>query len=434
MKQASSPLAMTVKTMQRSGIQPVSPLKLGEGWLAAPIPHRNGIANAMRDTKPENDEPRFTLDGSEVLERHLSRICHQVREAVQGAIPSSWLQGLLLGGGYGRGEGGVLRESGEDKPYNDLEFYVLARTQSGLAGRKMRRALHQIEEPLSHAAGLEVEFKLLTPEALRRSGPTMFYYDLVLGHRRLLGGEDLLAGCGHHRAADQIPLHEAARLWMNRASGLLFSLERLGRPEFTSADADFVGRNLAKARLAWGDIVLAALGAYHWSCRERNRRLHALAAADLPFSLAEIRRHHDAGVEFKLHPVRTESPRAALAAEHRELARLGLALLLWLENRRLGTAFTTAREYARSGVDKCPETAGWKNWLLTGRALGLRAALGPGAWRYPRGRMLEALALLLEGGAREEPDRAFLRQRLHTRATDLAGLVAAHENLWRRFG
>mgnify|MGYP006142135189 CR=1 FL=1 len=40
-------------------------------------------------------------------------------------------------------------------------------------------------------------------------------------------------------------------------TGLLFARERLDRPHFTAADADFVGRNLAKARLALGDAVLA---------------------------------------------------------------------------------------------------------------------------------------------------------------------------------
>ena len=72
---------------------------------------------------------RFTLDGSDALEGQLQRTCAKVRYAVQRLVGPQRLEGLLLGGGYGRGEGGVLRAGTliEERPYNDLEFYVLAR-------------------------------------------------------------------------------------------------------------------------------------------------------------------------------------------------------------------------------------------------------------------------------------------------------------------
>jgi hypothetical protein len=383
-----------------------------------------------------NEELRFTLDGNEGLERHLRRICRRVRDELTALVPAAQLRGLLLGGGYGRGEGGVLRSAEGDRPYNDLEFYVLLAGVGRLARRRLDRALHRVHASLSALNGIEIEFKLLPLDALRRGGPTMFSYDLVMGHRWLVGDDSLLEGCEHHCDATRIPLSEATRLWMNRATGLLFAGERLRRPSFGTEEADFVGRNLAKARLACGDIVLTVLGQYHWSCRERNRRLHALEARATPLDLSELVRYHDAGVEFKLHPVRSTESREALAPQHASLVRLAGELLLWLENRRLGTAFRSLRDYARSGANKCPETTAAKNWLLTALALGPGAALSAGAFRYPRERLLDSLALLLGGGFADlsAGDLVFLQHRLHTGAGDLAGLVAAHETLWRRFG
>ena len=111
----------------------------------------------------------------------------------------------------------------------------------------------------------------------------MFYYDLVVGHRWLFGRGGEFEDCEHHRAAHRIPLDEATRLLMNRSSGLLFSKTLIEKNEFTSADADFVRRNISKAQLALGDVVLTAFGRYHSSCRERHRRLEKLdiAAAEL---------------------------------------------------------------------------------------------------------------------------------------------------------
>src|SRR5882757_8842568 len=70
---------------------------------------------------------RFTIDGDAVLEAHLAGIADLVRAGVERIVARHRLEGILLGGGYGRGEGGVLRTPDGDQPYNDLEFYVLLR-------------------------------------------------------------------------------------------------------------------------------------------------------------------------------------------------------------------------------------------------------------------------------------------------------------------
>jgi len=338
---------------------------------------------------------RFTIDGSDALERQLSELCETIARGVGEIVPSNRLEGLLLGGGYGRGEGGVLRTAQGDRPYNDLEFYVLIRGPVFVNERRYRRKLHDVGERLGPDAGLEVEFKILSLRKLRRSPVSMFFYDLVVGNRRVIGPQGLLDCCDQHRQAEGIPLHEATRLLMNRCSGLLFALERLRRPVFGPEDADFVGRNFAKAQLAFGDVVLTSRGRYHQSCLERMERLRAVAADESMPWLGPVRRHHAEGVEFKLHPTRCEESKQALLARHAELSDLGRAIWLWLEERRLHARFASAREYALSPVDKCPETSAWRNRLAHFKAKGLAAALRPEANRYPRQRLFHELALLL---------------------------------------
>ena len=368
---------------------------------------------------------RFTIDGSAALESYLAATCKKVLTGIKSLVPAAKLDGIALGGGYGRGEGGVLKTAAGDQPYNDLEFFVFIRGNAILAERKFRHPLHELGESLSPDAGLEVEFKVLTLEKLRRSAPSMFYYDLVAGHRWQLGDDALLAGCEHHRDEAKIPLHEATRLLMNRCSGLLYSAERLARKNFSEAEADFVGRNLAKAQLAFGDVLLAANGQYHWSCRERHARLAKLSGAEnLP--LADLVGHHKTGLEFKLHPTRSAESREVLSARHAELSALGKQLWLWLESKRLGTKFSSPRDYAFSETNLCPETSSLRNRLVNFRAFG---ASGLVCCRYPRERVFRALSLLLW----EQNEFGKVRSILRTDAADFAGLVAAYENLWRRF-
>lgn len=369
---------------------------------------------------------RFTLDGNDTLEAHLAKSCEKVLAGVKSLVPAAKLDGIALGGGYGRGEGGVLKTTSGDWPYNDLEFFVFIRGNAILAERKFRHPLHELGENLSPDAGLEVEFKVLTLDKLRRSAPSMFYYDLVAGHRWTLGDDSLFIGCEQHKNATNIPLHEATRLLFNRCSGLLYSLEKLKRKDFGEADADFVGRNLAKAQLAFGDVLLAAHGQYNWSCRERHARLGKLDFKGELAWAAPLLAHHAAGVEFKLHPKRSTESREDLAGRHAELSELGKKLWLWLESKRLGIPFNSPRDYAMSCVDKCPETSALRNRLVNFRAFGAGGLAGA---RYPRERLFHALGLLLW----EQNEFEKVRSELRTDANDFAGLVAAYARLWGRF-
>ena len=256
------------------------------------------IAPTQASSGRPKESRRFTLDGSAELEKHLERTCQQVLAGVRRLIPGRRLAGLLLGGGYGRGEGGVLKTGAGDRPYNDLEFYVFLRGNNFLNERRYHAVFDELGRQLSPVAGVEVEFKVLSLAKLR--------------HRLQRGAAAVLE---RHRDAGGIPLAEATRLLLNRCSGLLFARERLERAAWSPEDADFVGRNLAKTQLACGDAVLTAFGQYHWSCLERHRRLRRLKAPeDLPW-LSETRRHHHSGVAFKLRPRRTAASRSATSSE-----------------------------------------------------------------------------------------------------------------------
>jgi len=380
-------------------------------------------------------EPRFTLDGSAELERRLERTCRQVLAAIRGVVPQGKLEAVLLGGGYGRGEGGVLKTKSGDQPYNDLEFYVFLRGNDFLNNLRYHDLLRDAAEKLTPLAGVDVEFKVLSLAKLRRSQVSMFYYDLVMGHRWLLGEENRLVGCEHHRRAGRIPLAEATRLLMNRCTGLLLAGERLGQASFSTDDADFVRRNVAKAQLAVGDAVLTTFGQYHWSCRERNRRLEKLLIAEDVHWLPAVFRHHEAGVKFKLHPDRANDSKVALQQAHAEVVGLALSIWLWLESRRLHQGFASALDYALSALNKCPETNRLKNAALNLRTFGVSALLDARIARHPRERVLHALALLLwRNGAVEEPVLVSrVQKELRGVNRGLADALAAYTALWQRF-
>jgi hypothetical protein len=296
----------------------------------------------------------------------------------------------------------------------------------------------------SPQARIHFEFKIENLDHFRRQPVSMFSYDLVAGYKLVYGRPTVFAECQHHLDADRIPLLEATRLLFNRCSGLLLGAELLRHTSLDADQSDFVARNIAKARLAIGDAVLTAYGQYHWSCLERNRRLldlecdaQAGTPTPLPLPLDEIRRHHTAGVEFKLHPARNPEITSAIQSCHSEVLELSRKAWLWLESRRLNRQFASVQDYAACPVRKLPETARWRNLLLNLRSFGLRGALDSMAYRYPRERLFNCLPVLLWNTV---PNTAasdatlHLQRQLHTSASDWNGLVSAYKAIWPEYG
>ncbi|HEX5222059.1 MAG TPA: hypothetical protein VFZ59_21025 [Verrucomicrobiae bacterium] len=383
--------------------------------------------NARLPTLPRlTTDKRFTLDGDDSLEARLAASCQAVARGVQQIVPERKLEALLLGGGYGRGEGGVLQTRDGDQPYNDLEFYVLISGNRFLNRRRFAPALNRLAHELTEFAGVEVEFHIISSAQLRNSQPSMFYYDLVVGHQQLCGNANALRGCNHHCDPTRLPPIEATRLLMNRGTGLLLAREKLSGEVITSDDRDFIWRNIAKAQLALGDAILTVCGQYHWSCRERNARLSALdqSVARQPwFDLVCC--NHDSGLKFKLHPHRSDASAAELSQRHQSVVDLMQEVWLWIESQRLQTAFHSARHYATSALNKCPETNPWRNRLLNTRLFGPAILWSPSSRRHPRERVFNALSLLLW----YEADSADILSGL---LRSDSNFVEAYKTIWQR--
>lgn len=309
------------------------------------------------------------------------------------------VEALVLAGGYGRGEGGVFRraEGAVAELYNDLEFFLFlkAGAEEGAAAGWCEKW----EKSGTAELGIDVEFKRERAAAVAEGAPTMFLQDLVQGHRVVWGSGGLLAEApARLRDPGALPASEVTRLLFNRGSGLWFARLRLegGRAE----DCGFVERNHMKARLALGDAVLALAGRHHGLCEERGRRIAAGGFATPP-GWARVAAWHAEGVAFKLRPRHRARSLAELAGAQAELTAAWLEVFLWVEGKRLGRAFGSAKEYAGAAGRLFPETGRLRNVALNARdRLKRGEALPVCGWMdYPRAALQRALVAALAGGA-----------------------------------
>ena len=340
---------------------------------------------------------RFFVDDEPALAARLEDFLGRLASDLDTQAWRSGAVALVLAGGYGRGEGGVFRtdEGAPAEFYNDLEFFLFLGDGADAAA-----AAHWCkgwEKSGTAELGIDVEFKRDAAEVLRSGRPTMFWHDLLQGHRIVWGDGGLLAGApARLRDSAGLPPEEATRLLFNRGSGLWFARLRLEGGD--AKDHGFIERNHMKARLALGDAVLALAGRHHGLCEERARRIAAGGFAT-PTGWARIVVWHAEGVVFKLRPRHRANNAAELSAAQTELTAAWLEVFLWVEGKRLGRDYVVPTDYAETSGRLFPATPVLRNVALHLRdRLKFSEAL-PGWTDYPRATLQRALVAALAGGA-----------------------------------
>src|ERR1700737_1678620 len=98
----------------------------------------------MSPNPPADTALRYARQGSAEFNVRMHEWLTALSSEVRGVLGEN-LIALVLGGGYGRGEGGVLRVSGEERPYNDLDFTLIVRRKGSFSAAALEALQHKYE-------------------------------------------------------------------------------------------------------------------------------------------------------------------------------------------------------------------------------------------------------------------------------------------------
>ena len=231
------------------------------------------------------------------LDALLDSACQSMGAEIDGLrLPK--LAAVVLGGGYGRGEGGVCRTPQGDRPYNDLDLFVFSDGASRGEARRIAAELAKLAERWGQRIGVAVDLSPVKElRSLPRVANKLMYQELVRGWRPIWGTVDL-AALIPLRPPEELPFSEAVRLILNRGMGLVFAGEYLARG---SKDDDFIMRNMQKSQLGGGDALLIAAGKYRWRSEERLDALREYVRSEhLP---ERITTNYECALRYKAEPV-----------------------------------------------------------------------------------------------------------------------------------
>lgn len=223
----------------------------------------------------------------EVIAKDLALIVNRIREALP-------VRAILLGGGFGRGEGSVLITRDGIRPVNDYDIFIAVSDNDGFDVKELSR-------DIATQVGIRsIDLIPIKYSDFQHLPATQLHYDLKYGGT-LLWGDNVLS---------QIPQY--AEGYVDRRSGATLLLNRLvcALEAFSEKFVDngmncdetfFLVHQTGKVISACVEALLIDKRKYHHSYLERRRIFETEFR-----EWATLRRLNDQATEFKLMP--SESP------------------------------------------------------------------------------------------------------------------------------
>lgn len=354
---------------------------------------------------------RFTIDGGMELERRIAQDVRMISDAAVNSVGARDLTAVILGGGYGRGEGAVSREGGTESVYNDYDFFVVTPTTSRRGNARIAAILRETGKRLEPEVGVHVDFGRPLPQSRLPHLPyELMMMELKMGHVVLHGPNDILAAMPGYDP-ERVPLVEGTRLLMNRSVGLIQArmLLRERRP-LTGDEREFAMRNTYKALMAAGDAVLFVNESYSPSYARRLRIFDGLSLKGVPRGEQLRERYHDA-IEFKLRPSHALPSGKDLGAWIEDNITLFGNVFLWFERQRLAEPDMGWDDYV-TRPNRLPAPSASESLLNVARNLRARAGAFSGPKRlhlHPRDHILRNIPRLLYGDAAPNGEPIFFR-------------------------
>lgn len=328
----------------------------------------------------------YSRDGSVEFNQGLHETLVRLSDDVEQALGNN-LVTLVLGGGYGRGEGGLVLKEGKECPYNDLDLILVVRRKSQIPWDRIQT----IEEKYAQELNIHVDFsRPLSVRDVKNWPRWLMWYDLLNGYIALKGDQEFLARLAPANLRDPLPAIEATRLLLNRGTGLLWALRVIRKLE-DSPDEDFVRRNYYKCALAIGDAILIAYQRFTTKYWGRDVLLADLERDEPRVAELGIQLLYTEALRFKFRPDQIASDAIAepqLAA----LAASWGAVFLHVEMVRTGQAWSSLDEYIDwQGIREKDQHA----VPMLFRNIVRNFQIGRVSWRYPREGLYRKLPVLL---------------------------------------
>ncbi len=263
-------------------------------------------------------------------------------------IGSQNIKAIILTGGFGRGEGGVIIDNGSIKLINDMDINIICKPQkyrNTIADKK--EGLEQLAQKLADDVDIkQIDLGISHPARFYFSTNRVGIYEYRNGYKSLFGNIDVKRRIKNYKA-ENLPLADGTQYFLTRGSGLLIAaLYFYNKKNIYKKDRENFLIETNKSILAMGDSFLLLNKKYHYSYQERLNRLTTIDFKQAPNGKI-IKEIYYKALQWKLRP------NLNWQGDIREIKRwfyirdLLSEYFIWFEQKRLNQKIKNWQEYIK---------------------------------------------------------------------------------------
>lgn len=215
---------------------------------------------------------KFTVCGTEKVELLIQDMVEEIATAIISDLNEGDYEALIMLGGYGRGEGGVIIENGEEKPHNNFDFILISKNKNEAENAELKKKLMvQISEK-SQKLNIGIDISVISAKKLQNADCRIIWYDMRFGHKTIYGNPDFVPSLTRF-SIDKIPSWDARNLMVNRGTLMIINDLILQKDYLDYNLKKLIVKHIIKAIIGYGDTLLFFLDDYNWSYVQKQKNM-----------------------------------------------------------------------------------------------------------------------------------------------------------------
>jgi len=203
---------------------------------------------------------------------------------------------LIMLGGYGRGEGGVVIIDGKEYPHNNFDFLLITKKLNKKKQNDLKKKIYPKFLPLNRRIKTQIDLGFVNASNLKHTANRIIWYDMRFGHKTIVGDENFVPSLKRFRL-QTIPKWDARNLLVNRGTLMIINELLLKKKNPDNDVRKLIIKHINKAIIGYGDALLFFLDDYNWSYVEKQKRMQNRNDVSEDF-----KKIYDEAMEFRFQP------------------------------------------------------------------------------------------------------------------------------------
>lgn len=239
---------------------------------------------------------KLSFKGSVHFEEKMTSLLNDISNDIENSINPKYYTCVILIGGYGRGEGGVIKVGNVEFPHNNLDFLIVSTNLDKTKYNQLQEDVNRIITKHCKRVNIDFDLSIITEFKLKNSDPLVITYDMKYGHKLIIGNASFLTKIKRFEM-EHIPEWDIRNLMVNRGTLLTINDLILQKKYHTMKDIKTVIKHCIKAIIGYGDALLYYHGEYHYSYVEKQIRMKKQTKIDEKF-----KKMYDEAMSFRFEP------------------------------------------------------------------------------------------------------------------------------------